>query len=210
MIRVYFILVLFIANISNAAFLSNDFVITSEIIKYKKYDERGVCNVSFSYPLINRTDTEAVDLINSSIKNFTKTYKPCNATTRSGKHDVRFRVDNGSRNYFSVVWRTVFGDDLLVRVDSINFNKNDGTELTIGDIFKSLDQDTLKQFISLSKGRLLDFRAINWQNILELNVDHKIQFYVKDNSWYAVFNTNYLGIETEVLEIELPKNLTRE
>lgn len=191
---------------AHAGYISNGYVITSRSMQFQKNTLAGKCNGTVSYPeLLSDADTMATQ-INMEIVNFVKGYKKCDVNS-ANKYSVTFDVPFGSADYFSVRWYTKLGKELH-RVDALTFYPETGELVEIVDILNPLANNYLPKIVKLSKNILNS--DITWEQFLDKIDQRTVQFYIKDATWYLVFNPEITGNSKKVIEVKLPDYLVKD
>ncbi len=183
-----------------ANYISNGFFIVDKHLDFDKTIRSGKCHGSVPYPKLANEDEELFMKINDEIHDFIELYSICNS---GDKHhfSVNYDVPNsGTKDFFSVLWLTK-KDDKLWRIDVLNFNSETGAILTPDNVFNLHGNHLLGKLAELSEGHL----SLNcsWEQFLEKIEKREIQFYIKNDEWYIVFNSN--ASFNKVVEIKIPQ-----
>ena len=168
-------------------YTSNGFLVVEKSLDFDKTIRSDKCSGSIAYPELSNDDEELFMKINEEIKDFVEIYVICNHGERSN-FSVLFDVPNsGTKDFFSVRWLTK-KDGELWRIDTINFNSENGNILMPDDIFNLLSNHMMPHMIELSGGHLSE--KCTWEDFLHKVEARDIQFYLKDRQWYIVFNAD--------------------
>ena len=179
---------------SYALYLVNNFAVASRFLKFDhtihftdpdNNIKEKTCTGKIFYPYISHDDEYIFIKINNSILNFAKTYKLCNEGDYS-HYSVRYDTPaTESLDFFSVRWITEKHDKIL-RIDTLNFDMDNGDLLTRNEIFNLLAPQMLNKLIELSEGYL--DTNISWNEFLDKIDNRDVQLYIKDTNWYIIFN----------------------
>ena len=152
------------------------------------------------YPKLTNEDEELFMKINDEIHDFIELYSVCNNAERSN-FSVNYDVPNsGTKDFFSVLWLTK-KDDKLWRIDVLNFNAETGSLLDTDDVFNIHSNNLFSELVKLSEGHLSS--NCSWEQFLEKIEKRDIQFYIKNDDWYLVFNSS--EALNKVVEIKIPQ-----
>lgn len=183
-----------------ADYISNGFFVVDEQMDFDKTIRSGKCHGTVPYPKLTNEDEELFMKINDEIHDFAELYSVCNSGERKN-FSVNYDVPNsGTKDFFSVLWRTK-KDAKLWRIDVLNFNSETGAMLTTEHVFNIHSNQLFNQLVKLSEGHLSS--NCSWEQFLEKIEKRDIQFYIKDNEWYLVFNSS--EALNKVVEIKIPQ-----
>jgi len=191
---------IFMPLFASADYISNGFFVVEKALDFDKTIRSGKCYGSIPYPQLSHDDEELFMKINEETYDFVEIYAICN----QGKRDnfsVSFDVpESGSKDFFSVRWLTT-KDGKLWRIDTLNFNSENGNILNPDDVFNLLSNHMIGKMIELSEVHLPE--KCSWEEFLEKIEKRDIQFYIKDREWYIVFNTN--NKNNNVVDVKIPE-----
>jgi hypothetical protein len=108
--------------------------------------------------------------------------------------------NSGTKDFFSIIWLTK-KDDKLWRVDTLNFNAETGAILTTDNLFNIHSNHLFSELAKLSEGHLSS--SCSWEQFLEKIEKRDVQFYIKDNEWFLVFNST--PALNNIVEIKIPQ-----
>ncbi|HJK86561.1 MAG TPA: hypothetical protein QKA08_02170 [Candidatus Megaira endosymbiont of Nemacystus decipiens] len=166
--------------------IANGFFITNKTASFHNKTGRIKCSGEIPYPYLSNSDEELFITINNHIENFVERYAICNQGNRN-HYSVSYEVpESKNKDFFSVLWVTKRYDK-VVRIDTINFNAENGTILRPEGIFHIHSNNLIHEIIKLSKGHL-GFDT-TWEDFLNKIESRDIQLYLEDNEWYIIFNT---------------------
>ncbi len=198
-----FIIFLF-NNQAYSAFLSNGFLVISQ---YQEVNDKfGKCHGKIFFPKLSSNNEPAILNINNIVGDFIKNYQfDCKD---NAKYNILYDVQTGSKDFFSIKWRTIIGDNDLnsepIKMETLNFSIKDGRLLSAQDILSPLAKDFMPEIVKLSKNNLAT--NTNWQQFLEKIANKEIQFYIFESQWYIIFNPNK-DINMQIIEDKLPSYL---
>ncbi len=181
-------------------YISNGFFIVDKHLDFDKTIRSGKCHGTVPYPKLTNEDEELFMKINDEIHDFIELYSVCNNAERSN-FSVNYDVPNsGTKDFFSVLWLTK-KDDNLWRIDVLNFNAETGSLLDTDDVFNIHSNNLFSELVKLSEGHLSS--NCSWEQFLEKIEKRDIQFYIKNDAWYLVFNSS--EALNKVVEIKIPQ-----
>lgn len=192
-------------NFIGGVFLSNGFMVGGHYIEFEKHlnlKDTKKCYGKIFYPKFSGSNDyiDTLQHINNTIDNFIESYNVCNQ--RYNQIKTHYDIRSGSKDYFSVRFITKFNNQIL-RIDSLNFNKENGSVLSIDDILNSLSNNFLSQIITLGNFST----TLTWDELKAQISKKSIQFYIYDAEWYIIFNPKTLGLD--VIDVKLPKHLLK-
>lgn len=189
------------ASIAAASdYTSNGFLVVEKSLDFDKTIRSDKCYGSIVYPELSNDDEELYIKINEEIKDFVEIYAICNHENYSN-FSVSFDVPHsGTKDFFSVLWLTE-KDGKLWRIDTINFNSENGNLLMPDDIFNLLSNQMMPHMIELSNGHLSE--KCTWEDFLHKVESRDVQFYLKDREWYIVFNAD--SKIDDVVDVKIPE-----
>jgi hypothetical protein len=183
-----------------ADYVSNGFFIVDKHLNFDETIRSGKCQGTVPYPKLTNEDEELFMRINDEIHDFVELYSICNSGKQS-HFSVNYDVPNsGTKDFFSVLWLTK-KDDKLWRTDVLNFNAETGALLNIDDVFHIHSNHLFSELAKLSEGHLSS--SCSWEQFLEKIEKRDIQFYIKNNEWFLVFNST--SALNNIVEIKIPQ-----
>ncbi len=186
--------------VTMADYISNGFFIVDKHLDFDKTIRSGKCHGTVPYPKLTNEDEELFMKINDEIHDFIELYSVCNNAERSN-FSVNYDVPNsGTKDFFSVLWLTK-KDDKLWRIDVLNFNAETGSLLDTDDVFNIHSNNLFSELVKLSEGHLSS--NCSWEQFLEKIEKRDIQFYIKNDDWYLLFNSS--EALNKVVEIKIPQ-----
>ena len=87
------------------------------------------------------------------------------------------------------------------RIDVLNFNAETGSLLDTDDVFNIHSNNLFSELVKLSEGHLSS--NCSWEQFLEKIEKRDIQFYIKNNEWFLVFNSS--STLNKIVEIKIPQ-----
>ena len=177
-----------LAETNKAGYIANGFFITDKYFDFEKKipSAPGKCSGRVPYPYLESDEEDIFIMINYKIEDFINIYTICNKGDRSN-FSVNYEVlVSNSPDYFSILWMTK-KDNKLWRIDSLNFNTENGDLLFPDDVFSLLAGNMMHKMIELSEGHLK--QDATWEDFLAKIESRDIQFYIHDKEWYIVFNS---------------------
>jgi hypothetical protein len=211
----------FIASKTNAAFLSNGFVVTSGLYNYdtktecdlKDREKSCIGNIKIFYPKIKFSNKEVQESFNNIINKYllyfaTYSFKSLDKDSlNNGNKIVNYQFpDSGYRDYFSVKFLEK-EEDVLQRQYSFIFNKNTGDLVDFFEVFDS--SNDFRKFISDNFGGFLNSKedfTIDIKNNIALT---NLQFYIETGLFHLVFNKEAKDGNIRILDIVVPKNFIK-
>ncbi|GAB4166827.1 MAG: hypothetical protein Tsb006_6080 [Rickettsiaceae bacterium] len=191
---------IFIPLTAHANYVSNGFFVVTESLNFDKTIRSGKCLGTVPYPKLSNSDEGLFIKINDEIHDFVELYAICNEGDRD-HFSVGFEIpESGTKDFFSILWRTK-KEDKLWRVDSLNFNAENGELLALDSIFNIHSNHLLSKLAEISEGHLSP--KCSWDRFLEKIERRDIQLYIKNDEWYIVFNSTP-SLE-KVVEIKVPE-----
>ncbi|MBA2628739.1 MAG: hypothetical protein H0U78_01720 [Rickettsiaceae bacterium] len=183
-----------------ADYVSNGFFIVDKHLNFDETIRSGKCQGTVPYPKLTNEDEELFMRINDEIHDFAELYSICNSGEQN-HFSVNYDVPNsGTKDFFSVLWLTK-KDDQLWRTDVLNFNAETGSLLNTDDVFHIHSNNLFSELAKLSEGRLSS--SCSWEQFLEKIEKRDIQFYIKNNEWFLVFNST--PAFNNIVEIKIPQ-----
>jgi hypothetical protein len=183
-----------------ADYISNGFFIVDKHLDFDKTIRSGKCHGTVPYPKLTNEDEELLMKINDEIHDFVELYSICN-TGDKNYFSVSYDVPNsGTKDFFSIIWLTKKNDKLW-RLDALNFNAETGATLTPDNVFNIYSNNLFSEMIKLSEGHLNS--NCSWEQFLEKIEKRDIQFYIKDEEWYLVFNSS--EAINKIVEVKIPQ-----
>jgi hypothetical protein len=191
-------------SVACAAFLSNNFLVTSNFIESDKNTKSCKCHIQIFYPQVSSNNENVSTKINTIIHDFVEKYNLiCDKKSKVNNYKVTFDVRTGSKEYFSVRWIGKSGDKLF-RIDALTFRIADGSLVTPADVFRPLARNFMPELVRLSNNHLAS--DTNWSKFLEKIKTSSIQYYIFESDWYVVFNAK---LNKDLVDIKLPKYFVR-
>jgi len=77
-------------------------------------------------------------------------------------------------------------DNKIYRIDSLNFDVQNADLIKTNEIFNSMSGSVFKEIIKLSEGQLQPNN--DWEMFLDKISKRNVQYYIKNEEWYLVFN----------------------
>lgn len=185
---------------SSAELISNRFFVYNKHLDFEKKITDGKCFGRIDYPRLSHDDEEIFIRINEEIKDFVQIYGVCNKNERSNFSVFYDMPEPNTKEFFSIRWITK-KDDIIWRIDTLNFNYETGALLKSERIFNLLANNMMSKMIELSQGYL--HNEAGWENFLEKIESRDIQLYLKDRKWYVVFNP--IHELDKIVEVEIPE-----
>jgi len=181
-------------------YIAGRFAITEKIFDLSKQTLSGKCYGSIPYPVLANEEEDLTAEINEEILDFVQLYAVCNKNDRSN-FSVNFEIlDSKNNEYFSIRWITK-KDNKIYRIDSLNFNGNNSELVQPDDIFNPLSSSLIKEMVKISGGHLNN--NDNWETFLDKIGKRNIQYYLKNDEWYIIFNsTPEIG---KFIDVKIPK-----
>ena len=203
-----FILILILNCISifftQAAFLSNNFLVTSHFIESNKNTKSCKCHIQIFYPELSSDNKDVSLKINTTIHDFVEKYNLiCNKKSKINNYKITFEIRTGSKEYFSIRWAGKSGDR-LVRIDTLTFKISDGSLVLSEHLFKPLARNFMPELVKLSQNILAS--DTNWQQFLGKIKSSEIQYYIFESNWYIIFNAK---TNKDLVDVKLPAYLIK-
>jgi hypothetical protein len=199
-----FILCFMKISATHAAFLSNNFLVTSHFIESDKNTKSCKCHIQMFYPEFSSNDEDVSIKINTIIHDFVEKYNLiCNKKSKINNYKITFDVRTGSKEYFSVRWIGKSGDK-LVRIDTLTFKIADGSLVTPEDVFRPLSRNFMPELVKLSNNHLAS--NTTWSKFLDKIKTSQIQYYIFESDWYIIFNAR---VNKDLVDIKLPQYFVR-
>lgn len=185
---------------ANADYIRGSFFVSENSHEFTKSIPSGKCSGKITYPVLYNDEEEIIDALNDEIHDFIHSYAICNQGKRSN-FSVRFDFpESGSLDYFSIRWITK-KDNKIYRIDSLNFDVQNADLIKTNEIFNSMSGSVFKEIIKLSEGHLQP--NDDWEMFLDKISKRDVQYYIKNEEWYLVFNaTRALN---KVVDIKIPQ-----
>ena len=191
-------------SFSQAAFLSNNFLVTSHFIESNKNTKSCKCHIQIFYPQLSSDNKDVSLKINTTIHDFVEKYSLiCNKKSKINNYKITSDVRTGSKEYFSVRWTGKLGDK-IIRMDTLTFKIADGSLVTPEDVFKPLARNFMPELVKLSKNNLAS--DTNWRQFLGKIQKSEIQYYIYESNWYIIFNAKP---NKDLVDIKLPEYLIK-
>lgn len=184
----------------------NGFFYKDDYLNFNNKRQGKECEGVIIFPYLSR-DNLNITNINDEIYKFAMSYGICNKG-KYAYYSQKYEIPNSSTiDVFSIKFLTYKKSKnkekkSLWRIDTLNYSIQNGDQINIiDDVLNKLSKNMITEFVQLSKGRLDS--DITWEDFKEKIKNRDIQFYIKDNKWYIVFNTNQKV--KELLEVEVPE-----
>jgi hypothetical protein len=221
-IILYYFIYLHIVSYSYGAFLSNGFLVTSQVytkeikesniqkcIANKKSKDYCICSIQIFYPKISSKNKDIDVKVNSVIRDFLESFTACETTSFPLKKIVKYQFpDSGFKNYFSI--KFIKQDhDLALKQYGFTFDKKTGNLLKFFDIF--IESEELKTFMIGSFGK--DFAekikaGDFFTSIEDMTRNKRVQFYLQDSLIHMILNQKSVA-SSRIIDIIVPQNFIK-
>lgn len=197
-----FAILLFTAQVqavkTKAYDIRNGFFVISKELDFTKSLRNGQCSGKIPYPYLTNEDEELFIEINEEVHDFAEIYSICNEGTRDN-YDVQYEIpESGNVDYFSIIWKTT-KDGKLYRIDTLNFDRNQGDLMKLHQIFNEIGTGMLSEIAKISEDHLPS--GMSWSEFSEKINSRDVQLYAKEGKWEIVFNPTKQTDKLTVVEL---------